>query len=304
MSDFAVFITTYKGDFHLAKIAAQSVRHVCGPDVPIVLIKDGAFDSSQINCLGNVTEFDRTKAPVELRGLSGWGIPKLLAFFQTDYERFLLLDADTVLVSDPNPVSLADAEFIVDPYEDGDRPSDFRQWARAGIFDLDLITTYDPRFSLSDVVFFNSGQIFGTAGLLPLDATLNTLGHWQRQTGLFSADQGILNYLFNKGHQEGWWKLKPVKFKIGAGYEPETQFPGLTVESLRTKRYAERVVIHWAGVKQHRLSRLPYAFVAQEFQSQYYHRLPLHARYVDEAQRSAAFYRRKMRDLVKQTMHL
>ncbi|HEY6328536.1 MAG TPA: putative nucleotide-diphospho-sugar transferase [Blastocatellia bacterium] len=299
MSDFAVFITTYKGDFHLAKLACQSVRHHCGPEVPIVLIKDGGFDSLQIECVGNISEFDRGKAPAELRNLSGWGIPKLLAFFQKDHKRFLLLDADTALVSHPFRISTNDAEFVVDPYEERDRPADFRDWARAGIFDLDRISQYDRRFSLDNVVLFNSGQIYGTAGLLPLKETLAALDQWNRQTGLFSADQGILNYLFNKGHQEGWWNLKPDKFKIGAGYEPESRFPGLTVSSLRAKRYNERVVIHWAGVKRHRLSELPYAFVAQEFQSQYYDRLPPHARYLDEAGRSAAYCRRKLRDFVK-----
>ena len=100
MKDIAIYICCYRGDKHLVKTLCESIRFFCG-QIPIYLIKDGEFSTAQVRQLGGIYEFNQFQVPEALRGLQGWGIKKLYAFFQADHERFLYLDADIVLLRNP-----------------------------------------------------------------------------------------------------------------------------------------------------------------------------------------------------------
>ncbi len=310
MRDFAIFILCHRGDFHLTKILCQSIRYFCG-QIPIVLIKDGDFSIAQLAKLGNIRELEARSYPEPLRHVRGWGLTRFKAFFQSEYERFLCLDSDVALVGDVLGLPYMPTDFFVDtsgmkPIEGGgsagaspvewtERGS-FPAWAETYTFNIDKISALDPDFSLDDLMLFNSGQIFGRTGLLPLELVLECAERCQRQDGTFSLyDQGILNYVLNKGHQEGLFRLDGARFRIAGGYQGSADFPDLTRESLLGRTFASRALIHWAGVKHHRLHKFPFAFVLQEFQDQYYAHLPPGSRLVDESRRAASFLFQQIR---------
>ncbi len=297
MKEFAIFVLCYAGDFHLTKCLCQSIRYFCG-DVPIVLLKDGNFDTSQLYKLGHICEYDRACSPAPLRKLKGWGVNKLHAFFQQEYERFLYLDSDIALVGNVLRLPFRTADFYVDTagmrpiVAPGEKPTPwvkrgkFPRWVKPYTFDPEKIVEFDPDFNLDKVLLFNSGQMFARPGLLDLDQVLDCLEHWNKNAGLFlSPDQGILNYLLNKGHQQGRWTLDGEPFRIGGSYETPRDFPALTHDKLLMGDLTERALIHWAGVSHYRLGDYTFAFVLREFQNQYYRHFPFWTRWLDEAKR-------------------
>ncbi len=292
--DFAIFIGCYRGDFFLAKILCASIRYFCG-DVPIVLIKDGAFDTSQILVLGNIAEFDREWVPAPLRSLRGFGVTKLMTFFQTRHPRYLYLDADICLVNNVLQLPFQKTQFYVDTtyltevgLQADAPPLNWTEaignpdWVRQYIFDPALISSFDPTFQFNELILFNTGQFFGTTGQIDLDLLLACLDFSAGQTEAFALkDQGILNYLLNKGKQEKRFTLSGEDFKIGGGYETPADYLDLTLETLRAGTFDKRWLIHWAGVSALELERYNFSFVLEEFQRQYYRRLSLFAFWQD-----------------------
>lgn len=300
MKDLVIFVGCYKGDYHLAKILCQSIRYFCG-DILIVLIKDGNFNTSQIKKLGNIREFDRKTVPDPLRNLAGWGLPKLLAFFQDRFQRFLYLDSDTVLLNNILEIPFLEADFYVDSYLPGeDFASDrFGQWLRTYIFNIEKLSSLDPEFVLNDrMIYFNTGQMFGRSGLLCLDVVLECIKHWVGGNDIFAcADQGILNYILNKGAQSGSFTLEGAKFKIGAGYETIERFPGLTSDNLVGCRFRDRYVIHFAGMGHSSIDKSSYSFVMEKFYARYYKHFLFYVEYLDRLGRIQSDLLRKARNI-------
>jgi len=278
MNNIAIYVCCHAGDYHLAKILCASIRHFCG-QVPIFLIKDGDFSTSQVQQLGQIYEFNPAEVPEPLRRLRGWGIKKLYAFFQRDYERFLYLDADIVLLNDPFRLPFQDFDFFVDTcgFQGVDGP-------RAGIrfrgafpleaarytFDSAKIQLFDPQFDLQEVLLFNSGQIFGRTGLLDVNSVIPCFEELEKGIDFFFWDQGILNYLLNKGHQEGRFTLGGECFRI-RGYDPPENWPALTPQAVLNGEFHDRTLIHWAGPSK-RGKQLPYGSILETFRTLYYRR--------------------------------
>ena len=302
MAPVPIFICCYHGDFFLTKILCASIRHFY-EDVPIILIKDGDFDTQQLKVLGNISEFNRAWVPASLRGLKGMGSPKLLIFFQEQFERFLYIDSDAALVSPIFELPFEETDFYVDTSyaqfydsEKWDLPKDDScflgdvKWIQRYIFNPKRVELFDPSFDFQSLTLFNSGQFFGRSGIFELDEMLTLLQWHHEHKGLFALnDQGILNYLINKGVQEKRFTLAGSRFKIGGGYEQLDSYPELSTDSIRNRNFRKRRIIHWAGVNQTRLDQFPFAFVLQEFDSEYYHRLPTWTRLLDTMQLKVHF---------------
>jgi hypothetical protein len=291
LEDIAVYICCHAGDYHLAKILCASIRYFCG-QVPIFLIKDGNFSTSQVQELGQIYEFNPAEVPEPLWRLRGWGIKKLYAFFQRDYERFLYLDADIVLLNDPLRLPFQDFDFFVDTCGfqgvAGPRPGirfrgAFPLEAAPYTFDPAKIQLFDPQFDLQEVLLFNSGQIFGRSSLLDMDEVRHCFEKLQKGNALFFWDQGVLNYLLNKGHQEGRFTLNGECFRI-PGYDPPENWPTLTPQGVLNGDFHDRSLIHWAGPSK-RGKGVPYGSILKAFKTLYYRRLHPFAYLLDVAQR-------------------
>jgi hypothetical protein len=294
IKDFAIYVCCYSGDYHLAKILCESIRYFCG-DIPIFLIKDGNFSTLQICKLGNINEFKEPDIPVQLKGLRGWGLRKLYAFFQKDYERFLYLDSDIVLIQNPFVIPFQKYDFYVDTSGfkdlDGLLPGirfrgKFPLAAAPYTFNPIKLIHFDPNFDLQNVLLFNSGHIFGKSGLIDADLVKECVDELYKGGNLFFWDGGILNYLLNKGHQEGCFTLGGERFRI-LGSDPPEKWPKLTIKAVLEKNFHDRVLIHWAGPSK-RGREIPYGSILEAFRTLYYRRFHPLAYPLDEAQRALA----------------
>jgi hypothetical protein len=294
LEDIAVYICCYRGDRRLVKTLCESIRYFCG-QIPIFLIKDGEFSTAQVRQLGCIYEFNQSRVPEALRGLQGWSMKKLFAFFQTDHERFLYLDSDIVLLRDPRLLPSHNFDFFVDTCGfqniDANLPGiRFRGTFPAGAakytFDPTKIISFDGNFDLNNVLLFNAGQIFGRSGLLDINLTLKCVNEFKKNSNIFFWDQGILNFLLNKGHQEGRFTLGGECFRI-PGYEPPGNWPALTPQAVLNGDVHDRTLIHWAGPSK-RSQELPYGSILEAFQTLYYRRLPPFAYPLDVARDTLA----------------
>ena len=300
MKDLAIYVCCYSEDYHLAKILCESIRFFCN-QVPIFLIKDGKFSTLQIHRLGNIYEFEESDVPEQLKGLRGWGLRKIFAFFQRDYERFLYLDADIVLLKNPFIIPFKKFDFYVDTSGfkdlDGSIPGirfrgSFPIAAARYTFDPIGIGLFDPQFDLKNVLLFNSGHIFGKSGLLDADTVKNCVEELNKGGNLFFWDGGILNYLLNKGHQEGRFTLGGECFRI-FGSDPPEKWPTLTAKSVLDGTFQGRTLIHWAGPSK-RGKEIPYGPILKAFQTLYYRRLHPFAYPLDVAHLTLATRFREM----------
>ena len=292
LKDVAIYVCCYPGDYHLAKLLCESIRYFCG-QIPIFLIKDGKFSTLQINRLGNIYEFKETDVPEQLKGVRGWGLQKLFAFFQRDFERFLYLDADIVLLKNPFVIPFQKFDFYVDTsgFKDLNGPlpgigfrGSFPLAAAPYTFDPIKLGHFDAEFDLQNVLLFNSGHIFGKSSLLDADTVKKCVDEVNKGGNLFFWDGGILNYLFNKGHQEGRFTLGGECFRI-FGSDPPEKWPALTVRAVLDGTFQDRVLIHWAGPSK-RGKEIFYGSILEAFRTLYYRRLHPLAYPLDVARRA------------------
>jgi hypothetical protein len=134
----------------------------------------------------------------------GWGYSKLIPFFISPTDKFLVLDADTVFINEPiEPLNLIqDWEVVVDT--NPNKPSSY-------FYDVDKYETIN-KFSFSipkKPIFFLSGYLWGTRGSLPKPLLIKAL-NLQKTVPciMYPGDQGVLNLCFN--HLLAIGKLKLI----------------------------------------------------------------------------------------------
>lgn len=156
----AIYVAASARDARFTRICVASIRWFY-PDAPIRILVGGPLQPG----LREELQTHWNAVPVDLPGGDwGWGFIKLEPLFGPVGERFLVLDSDTAFVG-PVLATWAEAwqqsgaEFLVD--EEPQTPADTRRlyynWRQLLAIDP---AARPPRF------VFNSGQWFGTAGLL------------------------------------------------------------------------------------------------------------------------------------------
>lgn len=304
MDDFCIYLATYAGDYQYAKVACESIRFFCGDAVPIVLIKDGDFDTSQLESLPNISSLDSRGMP-DITQSFPRNMNKLKLFYDQRYPRFLYLDADIVLVSDMLALPYRDVDFYVPATHENLTDPQIRRNVSYVVFDLDQLRVFDPDFPQDSMISFNSGAFFGikTPAILP-DLERAVLERLEHQERLFKRyDQGLINYVFNKAAQRGDLTLGGTHFTITPPWETEAKFPALTRESMLSRSFSQRVLIHYTTPSRRPLFRqFPFAFAPMTFYRQYYDRFPPSVRLRDElnaapalARKAVKFYGRRAR---------
>lgn len=96
--DFGVVISCYKRDYMFAKACCASVRQFLG-NVPLCLLVDGDFPVDDMKRTYNVQTLYRSeiKDPFLREKSFGWGLSKMVLFWESPFERFVYLDADIVV---------------------------------------------------------------------------------------------------------------------------------------------------------------------------------------------------------------
>lgn len=234
-----VYVAVSRADVRLARCCLASVKHHY-PEVPVRLLLGGGTSSSFIR------EVQRHWAvgvePIET-GNYGWGFVKLEPLFGRRGERFLVLDSDTVatgpvfdLWSDPH------ARFVVNL----ETPSDAE--IKEVYYDWEKLSKVSPPVQRPDFVF-NSGQWFGTAGVLER-GDFSPWIEWTFPRRLkhpecfMGGDQGVLNYVINSKVQSDGMRIECVPLMLW----PKRGMCGLSSGAIADGR-APALIVHWAGIK-------------------------------------------------------
>jgi hypothetical protein len=235
-------------------------------DVPIKLLAGGALEHGLEEELRRYWNIGIAALP---RGDWGWGFIKLEPLFGPPGERYLVMDSDTVMAG---PVldlwTREDAPFVVDEEEQTEAATKrlYYNWRQvAGI---------DPLARAPQFVF-NTGQWFGTAGLLTRTDFAQLLD-WAgmpprlRHAGYFkNGEQGLLNYVLNQKAALDGLAVARRKIMLWPGHGMD----GVTAAAVAERRAPPRI-IHWAGMKAGRIGAMVGADILAHFERIYYARLP------------------------------
>lgn len=260
----AIYVTASAKDGRYTRICVASIRHFY-PDAPIRLLIGGTLEDGLQDELARYWDVGVSAVPP---GQWGWGFVKLEPLFGPPGERFMVLDSDTVFGGPAlSAWDTGSADFMVD-----DEPQDDEAIRRL-YYDWDRAREVDPEVEKPAFVF-NSGQWFGTAGVLTREDFALTMD-WSamppkaRRPDCFkNGEQGVLNYVLNRKAREG----------MAVDRRRIMRWPGHGLDGFTARSVAERTaparVIHWAGYKAPRLADLPGTDVLRYLEELYYSRLP------------------------------
>jgi hypothetical protein len=259
-----IYVAASSRDARFTRICIASIRYFY-PDIRIRLLPGGPLQPDLVTELQRYWNIDVAPLP---GGDAGWGFVKLEPLFGAAGERFLVLDSDTVLAGPVLDVLTGTrALFVVDDEQQTDADT------RRLYYDWDKVRSVNPSTRRPQFVF-NSGQWFGTAGVL----TREDFAPWLEWTmprrlrypdRFMPGDQGVLNYVLNqKAALEGLAvERRPLMRWPGHGMQ------GLVADSVARKA-GPSLVVHWAGMKKARLGSMAGADLLTFFERQYYLRLP------------------------------
>jgi len=261
-----VYVAASVLDARYTRICVASIRFFY-PRIPIRLLVGGRLQRGLADELQEYWDVGIAELPAA--GNYGWGFVKLEPLFGIPGERFLVLDSDTVFTGPVLEVWCnTDVPFLVDDeiQPDSQAKAIYYDWEKVRELDPDV---QSPRF------LFNTGQWFGTSGVLTRDDFAPwlswTMPRSTMPSGYFrNGEQGILNYVFNrKVMREGL----PVERKKIMCW-PACSMEGLDVTTV-SKGAAPPRVVHWAGLKKLRLRDMLGAELLAFCENYYYDRLPL-----------------------------
>jgi hypothetical protein len=271
-----VYICASTLDSRYTRICVASIRYFY-PDIPIQLLVGGRLRRGFAHEVLRHWDVGTADLP---RGDYGWGFVKLEPLFGQPGEKFLVLDSDTVLTGQVLDIwNEFPAPFLVDDEEQSEADT------KRLYYDWEKVRKIDPNARPPRFVF-NSGQWFGTAGVL----TRDDFAPWVEWTmprrlrhpeHFMPGDQGILNYVLNQKAATDGLRVERRQIMRWPGHS----MGGLDAETV-SKRAAAPRVVHWAGVKKTRQRDMIGADLLARFEKVYYKRLP-----AGEARRFFAGYR-------------
>lgn len=291
-----VFVNTYRYDFHLAKICIGSIRYWY-PEIPILLIKDinaGNFDTSFLEKTWNVKVLETPGKKF------GWGYGKLEPLFLDDRDSFLVVDADTVLTGPViDAVKEINAQFIVD--NEVQPPERVNQI----YYDLDRVNEIEEDFIYPGYTF-NSGQWFGTSGILSRKDFDKVLDWTEPPSSrfpdmIFNGDQGHLNFILQWLEQSAKISIERMKLMI---WPDAGRADFIDIQDIKTKKGRSPFIIHWAGMGSKKISDFPRADILFFYERFYYSRIGSLRPFFDRINSKYLTQERKFRLLNKRLVNL
>jgi hypothetical protein len=255
MEDFGIIIACCDQDYLFAQGTCASIRYFMG-DIPICLLVDG-ISSSAVRAMERTygvkvitrqtvsDEFLRTKS-------FGFGITKMIAFWESPWSNFLFLDADTIVWGDvfKKFANFYDYDFIID------RPC--RSYSDANIshyfFDIAGIEKHFPDFNWRDYRdnYFCTRTFFAKREIFKLDDYKGYLTFMSQNPSVFKfGEMGLLNFMIFQGLQSGKIRVKWEDMQWLVPDFPQSEvakrFPVGVDGSVVSVEDAN--VIHWCGPK-------------------------------------------------------
>jgi hypothetical protein len=250
VEEFGIIVACCDQDYLFAKGCCASIRHFLG-DVPICLLIDGTFSVSEMeNTYGvrTIKHWDVSHKVLRERSL-GWGLTKMIAFWESPWENFLFLDADTLVWGDVlKYANLKDFDLIIDrPCQNySDRAISYF------FFDIPGMEKHFPDFDWqkhrSD--YYCTGTFFAKRDVFSLSEYVELLNFIEKHPGIFKhGEMGLLNFMIFRAAERGKIRLaqEPMQLLVRNfdQREVEKRFPILEAGPGRPGE--EAAVIHWAG---------------------------------------------------------
>jgi hypothetical protein len=265
--DFGVVIATDPGDVHFAKATCESVRQFM-PGVPICLVVDGDVPTGALERAYGVTVLRQpdVRDPFLREQSFGFGFTKMVALWEAPFDRFLYLDADTVVWGDVRDnVDVGAADLITStPHE----PNPEAQ-VRAQYFDVGHVAEHVLPFEWRDRAYFNSGVFVARRGCFSLDLYKRLYAVQHEHLDHFMAgEQGVLNLMAILAQDDGSleWTHGRLQQLMGTGglfdgfESPPWQDPAerfRVVDGRPVVQPDDHVVLHWAAGKPSLLTAPP-----------------------------------------------
>ncbi|HLO47797.1 MAG TPA: hypothetical protein VK211_05190 [Kamptonema sp.] len=252
MEDFGIIIACCDQDYLFAKGCCASIRYFLG-DVPICLLIDGTFSVAPLEKAYGVRVINHDTVSSEfLRNRSfGWGKTKMIAFWESPWSKFMVLDADTIVWGDVLKLAnFNNFDFVIDQpastYSDADVTEFF--------FDIPGIEKHFPDFRWREYRdrYFCTGTFFARREIFSLDEYREILDFVAQYPGVFKyGEMGFLNFMIFRAAQEGRARVQNV--------DSQLLVPDFDQDLLR-KRFPvkesgpevesnDATVIHWCGPK-------------------------------------------------------
>ena len=270
MSEVAIYILTYPGDYYLSTALVRSLKYFA-PGVPIMIIPGEGFDQDD-------NPFD---VPVMRKPDGFWGeikhADRKFWSFQGPYEKFLYLDADIICTRPLYPlieqlkhknensisvkINIEDElwrEVIADPEHKWHKQSIQRVQTQIG--NIGLLKIFDPDYDPYARYPFNDGLFSSVRGLID-EASFKELYEREKEFfrdnlgknfdwksfDLFFGDQGRLNYLVDR------LSIKRDRLSPYGNYQWGGEVKEVSLDKVLSAE-AERDFIHWAGCPRPSLS--------------------------------------------------
>jgi len=233
-----VIILVSAGDVYLAKACCASIRQAMG-NIPITLLVDGPkTNTAEVERLPNVHRLlaQNLMDGETARLCTGFWV-KLLIFWQSPYERFLYLDADTLVWGDVRAYAEFDQYDFIAGFDFNrprlmQTPEDVQRY----VFDTDFIRKLDPALDWRGQELANNGVFFARRGVFSQARLLEL----RQMSGWRCYEQGVLNYLRWRAMREGRPRVSGQRLQVFPAettYRPEDRFLP------RDRRHP--AIIHW-----------------------------------------------------------
>lgn len=241
-------------------------------NIPLCLIVDGLFPTKELEDAYEVIIINKLNVKDEnLKVRSfGYGLTKMVAFWESPWKKFLYLDADAI--------AWGDLSILAD-FENYDMVADLPKYAHSAeevstwFFDVEKIKNIFPKFDWRSKQFFCTGVFFAKRDCLDINKYLYLLDLMKDNPGLFKCgEQGLLNLMVFMASDEGQLKLCQKHIQTIVPDSPveklEELYPVSELSSLECHSLA---AIHWCG-------RKPFAYRKKVYSSPmtYFRRKFLH----------------------------
>jgi hypothetical protein len=247
MEGFGVIVVCTKKDYLFAKGCCASVRHFMG-DVPLCLLVHGDFDYHKLASTykASVINYNTIQSPLLKARSFGWGVTKMIAFWESPFEHFLLLDADTCLWGDMTKYAeeLNTYDVIVDKPGYSYTEDEVSHW----FIDVKRIKEIYPDFHPAEHPYVCTGIIFSKKNIFTIDEYMEMLDLAEKNPGLFfPGEMGFFNFMIYYAKEKGRLKVgnEDVQYLV-CDFKPEEMkktFP-LNGKPVLTK---EPTVLHFTG---------------------------------------------------------
>lgn len=256
---FGVIIGCCARDLRYALGCYASIDYFM-PGVPVCFLYDGKDTPSRIRDLPNTSVLDRSTVRDDfLRASSfGPGITKMISFFESPFERFLFLDADTVLCGDLNRINdLDNFEFIIDKrstYDDNAITSYF--------FDVGLMRQHFPEFDIDAHrdEFFCTGAFMARRNALSLSRYRELLALSKSVPGFFKYwEMGMLNFMIFEAKDQGRCRVRGTDYQVVTNDYPVQMLKSRFDDAVaHPESVWHPVVYHFCGQKPFVFQKKPY----------------------------------------------